>query len=396
MTDLGILGGDNSEAIWPNEAGDVVGSADLSGGVLHHPVLWRDSKIHDLGTVGADPCSRGRGLNASGQVVGGSSDCSNFLHAFVWDDDSGMVDLNTVIPSGSGYQLTNAFNINDRGEILAKAAPLGFVPNDDADLGHLVLLVPCEPETEDCAASLQKTDLAASHLWAPSPKAYNSSNLLQRDPGATWRRFMYRESKPSLGGIMATVVAASQLTPERIFNIINAHQQTEAMKAALELEIFTAIAEGNTTAEAIARRCQCAERGVRILCDFLTIHEFLRKDDARYDLARESALFLDRHSRAYIGTAIDFLLAPHLLEVHSRMTEAVRRGGSALDNGILETENPDWVTFAQAMMPLMHMPAEIMASELRKGGQAHKVLDIAAGHGMFGIAVAKQNPGAQI
>ena len=47
-------------------------------------------------------------------------------------------------------------------------------------------------------------------------------------------------------------------------------------------------------------------------------------------------------------------------------------------------------------MPLMHMPAEIMAAELRKGGEAHKVLDIAAGHGIFGISVAKQNPVAHI
>jgi len=47
-------------------------------------------------------------------------------------------------------------------------------------------------------------------------------------------------------------------------------------------------------------------------------------------------------------------------------------------------------------MPLMHMPAEIMAAELRKGGEAHKVLDIAAGHGIFGISVAKQNPAAHI
>ena len=184
MTDLGTLGGDTSEAIWLNEAGDVAGSADLSGGVLHHAVLWRNSKIHDLGTVGVDPCSRGRGLNARGQVVGGSSDCTNFLHAFVWDEDSGMVDLNTVIQSGSGYQLTNAFNINDRGEILAKAAPFGFVPNDDADLGHLVLLVPCGSETEDCAASLQSTDLVGPHSWAPSPNAANSGNLLRRDPAA--------------------------------------------------------------------------------------------------------------------------------------------------------------------------------------------------------------------
>ena len=47
-------------------------------------------------------------------------------------------------------------------------------------------------------------------------------------------------------------------------------------------------------------------------------------------------------------------------------------------------------------MPLMHFPAEIMAAELHKGGEAHKVLDIAASHGIFGIAVAKQNPGAHI
>ena len=74
----------------------------------------------------------------------------------------------------------------------------------------------------------------------------------------------------------------------------------------------------------------------------------------------------------------------------------MRRGGSALGEGTLVPENPDWVKFAQAMMPLMHLPAEIMAAELRKGGEAHKVLDIAASHGIFGIAVAKQNPAAHI
>jgi len=42
------------------------------------------------------------------------------------------------------------------------------------------------------------------------------------------------------------------------------------------------------------------------------------------------------------------------------------------------------------------MPSEIMARELRKGGRAYKVLDIAAGHGIFGISVAKHNPTAQI
>jgi hypothetical protein len=168
------------------------------------------------------------------------------------------------------------------------------------------------------------------------------------------------------------------------------------MKAAIELEIFTAIDEGNTTAATIAKRCEAAERGVRTLCDFLTIHGFLTKEGAQYALAQDSASFLNRHSPAYIGTAIEFLLTPRLREGHARLTEAVRRGGSALGEGTLEPENPDWVKFAQAMMPLMHMPAEIMAAELRKGGVAHKVLDIAAGLGIFGISAAKQNSAAHI
>jgi hypothetical protein len=83
-----------------------------------------------------------------------------------------------------------------------------------------------------------------------------------------------------------------------------------------------------------------------------------------------------------------------LREAHARLTEAVRRGNTALGEGTLERENPDWVKFARAMMPRMHMPAEIMAAELRKGGEAHKVLGIAAGHGIFGTSVAKQNPTA--
>jgi 2-polyprenyl-3-methyl-5-hydroxy-6-metoxy-1,4-benzoquinol methylase len=195
---------------------------------------------------------------------------------------------------------------------------------------------------------------------------------------------------------MTTPAVLQQPTPERFFNAVNAYELTEAMNAALELEIFTAIAEGNTTFAMIAKRCEAAERGVRILCDFLTIHSFLTKEGAHYGLAPDSALFLDRHSPAYVGTITEFLLTPRMRECHAHLTEAVRRGGTALAEGMLEPENPDWVKFAHGMMPLMHRPSEIMAAELRKGGEAHKVLDIAASHGIFGISVAKQNPTAHI
>jgi ubiquinone/menaquinone biosynthesis C-methylase UbiE len=187
-----------------------------------------------------------------------------------------------------------------------------------------------------------------------------------------------------------------QPTPERFFGAINAYEQTEAIKAAIELEIFTAIGEGNITAAAIAKRCKAAERGVRTLCDFLTIHGFLTKDGGQYGLAPDSAVFLNKTSPAYLGGVIEFLLTPRVREAHALLTEAVRRGGCALGEGNMVPDNPDWVKFAEAMMPMMVMPAKITADELRKGGEAHKVLDIAAGHGLYGISVAKQNPAAAI
>ena len=185
-------------------------------------------------------------------------------------------------------------------------------------------------------------------------------------------------------------------TPERFFNTINAYQQSDALNAAIELDLFTAIAEGSTTVAAIAKRCEASERGTRILCDFLTIHGLLTKSGEQYALSPDAAFFLDRNSRAYLGGSTKFLLTPRIREAHLNLTEAVRRGGTALGKGTLETENPDWVAFAEAMMPLMFMPAQLMAAELRKGGESRKVLDIAASHGIYGISVAHQNPEAHI
>ena len=195
---------------------------------------------------------------------------------------------------------------------------------------------------------------------------------------------------------MATATPPQQPTPERFFNAMNAYHQTEALKTAVDLDVFTAIGEGNTTTAAIAKRCQAAERGVRTLCDFLTIHGFLTKDGTQYGLAADTAVFLNRKSPAFIGTAMEFLLSARSREAFSQLTEAVRRGGTALGEGSVVAENPEWVTFARAMMPLMRMPSQMVAAELRKGGAVEKVLDIAASHGMYGIGVAKENPGAQV
>ena len=77
---------------------------------------------------------------------------------------------------------------------------------------------------------------------------------------------------------------APEVSPVHFFDTINSYQRTSAIKAAIELEIFTAIAEGNTTSQAVAGHCGTAERGARILCDYLVIIGFLTKENGHYGL----------------------------------------------------------------------------------------------------------------
>ena len=56
---------------------------------------------------------------------------------------------------------------------------------------------------------------------------------------------------------------------EIVFDTLFAYQRSAALKSAIELDVFTAIDSGTTTASAIATRCKASERGIRILCDFL-------------------------------------------------------------------------------------------------------------------------------
>src|ERR1044071_10406458 len=113
---------------------------------------------------------------------------------------------------------------------------------------------------------------------------------------------------------MSTSSAAQQPSPQLFFQTINAHMRTEALKAAIELEVFTAIGEGNTTTADIAKRCNASEKGIRVLCDYLTIMGMLTKENNKYGLTLDSSVFLDKRSPAYLGGATEFLCDPMLTE----------------------------------------------------------------------------------
>jgi len=188
-----------------------------------------------------------------------------------------------------------------------------------------------------------------------------------------------------------------QPSPALIFDTFNGYQRTQALKAGIELELFTAIAEGNHTAKAIAERCGASERGTRILCDFLTIAGFLNKQDNNYALTADSAMFLDKRSPAYMGTVSEFILSSHIRDKFDHLTEAVKKGGSVAEDEVFEPNHPMWVKFARAMQPMMAMPSQLIAELIDpKKDQPLRILDIAASHGLFGLAFAKRNPQVQV
>jgi len=171
MKDLGTLGGDSGQAYFVNDAGEVVGSADVPGalgcddGAQNHAFLWKNGVMTDLGAPDGDMCSGAAAINAKGQIIGGGDDCNNGApHAFLWEEGGPAVDLDNLIPSNAGLQLTDAIYINDSGEIAA----LGTLPNGDI---HAILLIPCDenhPGVEGCDYSSMDANATAAAALAPA------------------------------------------------------------------------------------------------------------------------------------------------------------------------------------------------------------------------------------
>ena len=191
---------------------------------------------------------------------------------------------------------------------------------------------------------------------------------------------------------------AAPPSPQLVFDMLFAYQRTAALRAAIELDLFAAIGEGLGDAASIAKRTGSSERGTRILCDFLTVNGLLVKSEGRYTLTPSSSIFLDPRSPACVASTARFLGNPAIQEPFARLAEIVRSGRTVLPGqGSVEPENPIWVEFAHSMAPMMGPMAAPLGAIVLEGRRGPvSVIDIAAGHGLFGIEVAKQNPEARI
>ncbi len=193
-------------------------------------------------------------------------------------------------------------------------------------------------------------------------------------------------------------MSETPLNPGLVFDMLQAHQRTAALKTAIELDVFRAVGEGPGDVASIARHCSASERGIRILCDFLTIYGVLEKKDGHYRHTPMSAAFLDPRSPACVASMAQFISNKAMMETFDHLTEIVRSGRTVLPGeGTVEPDNPVWVQFAENMAPMMAPVADPLAALVLEGKSGpFQVLDLAAGHGLFGIAIAKQNPQAVV
>src|SRR5262245_39273410 len=126
-----------------------------------------------------------------------------------------------------------------------------------------------------------------------------------------------------------------------VWDAFTGYQRTAALKAAVELDLFTEIAAGTNTIDALAAKCGAAPRGLRALLVRLVADELVMRVGDHYELTPTASTFLDRNGPGYVGSAVEFIASTKITECFAQLTDAVRKGGTAVpDEGTLSAENP--------------------------------------------------------
>jgi 2-polyprenyl-3-methyl-5-hydroxy-6-metoxy-1,4-benzoquinol methylase len=189
----------------------------------------------------------------------------------------------------------------------------------------------------------------------------------------------------------------NKISDNLVYETCLSYQKTAALQAAVKLDIFTKIGNQSLSADQISSSTGSSLRGIRILCDFLCIIGFLEKHSNLYTLSVESKRFLDRGSPYFLADITDFFAAPEIVSLimDDPKSYVIKGGSSGLAS--VSPDNPIWLKFAQAMVPFSSITAKRTASYItKKSMQPRKVLDVGAGHGLFGIEVANVVSNASI
>ncbi len=185
----------------------------------------------------------------------------------------------------------------------------------------------------------------------------------------------------------------AEVTPERLMQMSWGYAPPLIIEAAVKHRLFDLLDAAPNTAVELARVAGVSERGVRAIGDALVGLGFLGRQGDCYMLTPESAAFLVAGKPGYHGGFFHHLssqLMPNWLQL-----EEVVRTGKGVDAVNAEDKGTQFFAeFVEAILPLSYGAARALGAHLRiaKTKQPLSVLDLAAGSGVWGIALAEQSP----
>jgi O-methyltransferase/methyltransferase family protein len=123
-----------------------------------------------------------------------------------------------------------------------------------------------------------------------------------------------------------SMLETKTITPDRILDVGYAFWKSKALLSAVELDVFTALADGPLGIETLIARIGLHERGARDFFDALVALDLLRRDaDGRYSNRPDTDHYLDRRKPTYLGGLLAHLNARHF-QNWSLLTQALRTG----------------------------------------------------------------------
>ena len=184
------------------------------------------------------------------------------------------------------------------------------------------------------------------------------------------------------------------VTPERVMQMAWGFAPTLMIEAAVDLRVFDILEDGPKNAETVAAAAGATVRGIRGLMNGLAGIGLLTKTDTGvYGLAPDTAAFLVRGKPAYMGGLMKHM-GKDLLPMWQGLSDAIRTGkpSGAVNQRLGGSEFFEHLVVD--IFPMSYLPAMTLASVLNvaKATGPVKALDLAAGSGVWGIALAQKSP----
>lgn len=183
-----------------------------------------------------------------------------------------------------------------------------------------------------------------------------------------------------------------EITSDRIQDTLYAFTRSQMLFTAIDLDLFTHIAQGFDRLEVLVERLDLSERGLRILLNGLVGIGFLQVSaEGCYSLPADVAHFLVKEHEAYLGGMVHH--CKRLYENWSLLTESVRCGqpvGGAQSLAQLETYFSELVKG----LYVSNYPTAKKLAEVLGVGQTHQgleVLDVAGGSAVWSIAILEKD-----